>query len=60
MLMLEQSSLWLAQCRQIIRMIARENEEIGSGIGDEIYGALTLLDLAKSMVDLVDIGGRHG
>lgn len=57
-MMLEQASLWLAQGREIIRMIARENEEIGSGVGDEIYGALTLLELAKNMVDLVEIGGR--
>ncbi len=52
--MLEQASLWLAQSREIFRMIANNCEE---SIGDEFFGAITLLELAKGLLDNSEFGG---
>jgi len=49
--MLEQASLYMAQCREVIYMIGREHE----ATGDALWGAVTLLELAKGLVDNVSI-----
>jgi len=54
--MLEQASLYLAQCREVIYLIGREYE----ATGDALWGAVTLLELAKGLVDNISVGVREG
>ena len=49
---LETASLWLAQCRDVLSMIANEHQD---RLNDSIYGALTLLELAKGLIDHIDV-----
>ena len=54
--MLEQASLYLAQCRDVIYMIGGQHE----ATGDALWGAVTLLELAKGLVDNVSGDVREG
>jgi hypothetical protein len=47
--LIDQASLWLAQCRQVLLMISDQHAET---IGDEIWGAITLLEMGKALVDV--------
>lgn len=53
----EQASLLLASSRDILKMIASENDR---HIGGEIWGAITLLELAKGLVDNLNGEVSHG